>query len=224
MAEKPTVFVVTDIETTLKHRIAFDVAWEAIDRRGNKYGKGSYVVNEAFFHDVPFFHQKLGWYFGDTYNRDIKPMPMASIKRKYNRLIKDLKGDGHRVIFAAYNAGFDAKYLGETSQKLLGENFLDVPVEIMCIWHYWALSCPLDYTADLTASGKFYSTTAESVFRYEAQQTDFEERHIAFSDVIAEQEILLKVLKRKKPMPVYSSPAQLPGGIYRVANQRLGMC
>ena len=31
---KPTLFVVLDIETTLKKRIAFDVAWTITDRKG----------------------------------------------------------------------------------------------------------------------------------------------------------------------------------------------
>ena len=62
MPFKPTLFVVTDIETTMKKRIAFDVAWKTIDKRGNEYGRGSYVIREAFRHDVPFFAHKLGPY------------------------------------------------------------------------------------------------------------------------------------------------------------------
>ena len=64
---KPTLFVVLDIETTLKKRIAFDVAWTITDRRGNDFGSGSYVLREAFAHDTPFFKEKLGHYFDDTF-------------------------------------------------------------------------------------------------------------------------------------------------------------
>jgi hypothetical protein len=60
MAHKPTLFMVTDIETTLKKRIAFDIAWRIIDRAGREYGSGSYVIRESFAVDVPFFKEKLG--------------------------------------------------------------------------------------------------------------------------------------------------------------------
>ena len=65
---KPTLFVVLDIETTLKKRIAFDVAWTISDRRGNDFGSGSFVIREAFRADVPFFKEKLGHYFDDTFD------------------------------------------------------------------------------------------------------------------------------------------------------------
>ena len=57
---KSTLFVVLDIETTLKKRIAFDVAWTITDRKGGEFGSGSYVIREAFRVDVPFFKEKLG--------------------------------------------------------------------------------------------------------------------------------------------------------------------
>ena len=110
MAYKPTIFIVTDIETTYKHRIAFDVAWKAIDRKGKEYGRGSYVITEAFALDVPFFKEKLGWYFMDTYGHLIKPLPLLDIRERFNNLLRDLINKGHRVIFCAYNARFDAEY------------------------------------------------------------------------------------------------------------------
>ena len=73
MAHKPTLFMVTDIETTLKKRIAFDIAWRTIDRKGKVYAEGSYVIREAFNLDVPFFATKLGHYFDDAYAKRIVP-------------------------------------------------------------------------------------------------------------------------------------------------------
>ena len=48
MSNKSTLFVVLDIETTLRKRIAFDVAWTITDRKGGEFGSGSYVIREAF--------------------------------------------------------------------------------------------------------------------------------------------------------------------------------
>lgn len=227
MAKKlPTLFVVTDIETTLKHRIAFDVAWQTIDRAGRIYDKGSYVIRESFKFDVPFFAAKLGHYFDDAYGKLIKPASITEVKRHYNDSIQELQAKGHRVIAAAYNAAFDFKYLPETMCKLLGrENmrWMEKPVELLDIWHYWGKSVPMHYTAEPTASGKFLSTSAESAYRFEFMRPDFEERHIAWHDVQIESEILLKALRRKKKMPVVTNPSQFAGGLYRPINARLGI-
>jgi hypothetical protein len=87
MPHKSTLFVVTDIETTLKKRIAFDIAWRIIDKRGREYNSGSYVIREAFKHDVPFFKEKLGHYFDDAYSQLIKPASIFDVRAEYNRQI-----------------------------------------------------------------------------------------------------------------------------------------
>jgi len=223
MTVKPTIYVVTDIETTVKHKVAFDVAWKSIDRNGKEYNRGSYVITDAFKLDVPYFKEKLGFYFDDTYAHLITPKCFASVRTIYNQQVKALQELGHKVIFCAYNASFDATHLGITSERLLGKKFLYEQMPMLDIWHYWANSCPLHYTAKLTASKKFYSTTAEDVYRFEAQVHDFIEKHIAWHDVEAESEILLNVLRRKKKMPLVYHPKNFKGSIYRVANNRLGI-
>jgi hypothetical protein len=67
------------------------------------------------------------------------------------------------------------------------------------------------------------STSAESAYRYEFVKPVFEERHIAWSDVEIESEILVKALARKKKMPVVKSPAALVGGVWKKINTRLGI-
>jgi hypothetical protein len=225
MPHKPTLFVVTDIETTMKHRIAFDVAWRTIDRRGRVYGEGSYVIREAFKLDVPFFAEKLGHYFDDAYSQRIKPASILDVRREYNKQIKELQAEGHRVIPCAYNAPFDFKYLPETLDKLTGGNckrWLDVKVELLDIWNYWGESVPLGYTATPTASGKYVSTSAESAYRWEFCQSEFEEKHIAWHDCLIESDILIRALSRKKSLPVVKSPAEFIGGVYNKINKRLG--
>lgn len=217
---KPTLFIVTDIETTLKHRIAFDVAWKIIDRKGNIYGQGSYLILESFFHDVPFFYQKLGFYFNDTWNHLIKPLPMIEIRAEYNKQLENLINKGYTVIFCAYNASFDSRYLGETSRLILNEPFLKVRLLLLDIWHYWALSAPRNYSALKTESGKFLSTTAQSVFQYEFNNPEFIEKHIACHDVEIESKILRRVLQRKQKMPLVDHPNKLASHVWEIANQR----
>lgn len=226
MTKKPTLFVVTDIETTLKHRVAFDVAWKTIDRIGRVYGKGSYVLRESFKLDVPFFKEKLGHYFDDTFEGFIQPASVMEVREEYNDQVKNLQDSGHRVILTAYNAPFDFKYLPETLQKLLDNpalSWMQHKVELMDIWDYWGQSVPLHYNAEPSKSGRFYSTSAESAYRFEFMQPQFEERHIAWSDVQIEADILQKALARKKRLPVVNSPREFSGAIWKKINDRLGV-
>jgi hypothetical protein len=225
MPFKPTLFVVTDIETTLRKRIAFDVAWRIIDKSGREYGAGSYVIREAFKVDVPFFKEKLGHYFDDAYSRLIKPASVAEVRDEYNRQIAQLQDAGHRVIACAYNAAFDFKYLPHTFNVIHGTKtpWMQRKVELMDIWDFWGASVPLNYKANATASGKYMSTSAESAYRWEFNQSDFEERHIAWHDVLIESDILLKAVRRKKPMPVVNSPRDFAGAVWKKINTRLGV-
>ena len=223
---KSTLFVVLDIETTLKKRIAFDVAWTISDRRGNEFGSGSYVIREAFRVDVPFFKEKLGHYFDDTFNRQIVPASIVEVRDIFNAQINALADAGHRVILTAYNARFDFTWLPHTLQEITGDKnakFLDRPFDLLDIWSYWGESVPLCYTAEKTPSGKFLSTSAESAFRFENQEPDFVERHIAWHDVQIEKQILLKALARKKPMQIVRKPSDLPSMVWKNINERLGV-
>ena len=226
MTNKPTLFMVTDIETTLKKRIAFDIAWRIVDRCGREYGSGSYVIRESFAVDVPFFKEKLGHYFDDAYAKLIVPASILEVREEYNRQIRTLIEAGHRVILCAYNAAFDFKYLPETVAALTGgkvTRWLDQKAELMDIWAYWGASVPRNYVALPSASGKYYSTSAESAYRWEFNQADFVERHIAWHDCLIESDILLKTLKRKKPLPVVARPSEFAGGIWKAINTRLGV-
>lgn len=226
MPFKPTLFVVTDIETTLKHRIAFDVAWRIVDKRGREYNKGSFVIRESFRLDVPFFKEKLGHYFDDAYQHLIQPANIFEVREEYNGQIAQLQGEGHRVVACAYNAAFDFKYLPETIQKISGnpnERWMQRPVELMDIWDFWGESVPRNYKAAPSPSGKYYSTSAESAYRWEFNQSDFEERHIAWHDCLIESDILCKAAQRRKKMPIVNTPKQFAGAVWKKINTRLGV-
>ena len=126
----------------------------------------------------------------------------------------------------AYNARFDFTWLPHTLQEITGDKnakFLDRPFDLLDIWSFWGESVPLCYTAEKTPSGKFLSTSAESAFRFENQEPDFVERHIAWHDVQIEKQILLKALGRKKPLPTVKNPAHFRGAVWRDINERLNV-
>ena len=226
MSKKPTLFVVTDIETTYRKRMAFDIAWRTVDKKGRVYNTGSYLVQEAFTQDVPYFKEKMGYYFRDTYQHLITPSDILSIKKEYNKQIGDLQADGHRVIPCAYNAAFDFKHLPETLQLLTNNphaQWLEHKVELMDIWDYWGRSVPKHYKAVFSDSGKYYSTSAESAYRWEFCQEDFEERHMAWHDCVIEADILNKALSRKKALTVVKHPKMFKGAVWKAINTRLGV-
>jgi hypothetical protein len=226
--KKPTIFIVTDVETTMGRKIVFDIAWKAIDRKGRVYGSGSYLIREAFHHDVPWFKDKMGLYYDDAYHHRIVPSTIFEARDAYNALIKSLRDAGHRVILAAYNSRFDFEKLPFTVSEITGDksmSWLDAPAELMDIWDYWGESVPRDYVrhASTSASGKYVSTTAENAYRYEANQPEFVEYHRAWHDVEIESEILLKALSRKKKMSVVNEASDLVGAVWKKINTRLGV-
>ena len=228
MTHKPTLFVTTDIETTYKKRVAFDIAWKIHDKRNREYARGSYVIRDAFRLDVPFFKEKLGHYFDDAYKHLIQPANILDVRAEYNRQIAEFQAAGHRVIACAYNSAFDFKYLPETVSALTDgavTRWMDRPIELLDIWDYWGQTVPLHYgkVAPASDSGKYVSTSAENAYRYEFMKSDFVERHIAWSDVQIESEILVKAISRKKKMPVVNSPKELAGAVWKAINTRLGI-
>jgi len=84
------------------------------------------------------------------------------------------------------------------------------------IWGNWANSAPKAYTAPVTASGRFLSTTAQNVYRFEAQLPDFIEAHTAYEDTTIEAQILQKILRRKKKLHIVKSPRDFQSQIWEL--------
>lgn len=242
MAQKKTLYVVTDIETTWHYRpnsknvdpetgeakslqFAFDVAWKIIDNTGRDYSRGSYVATDVFQHATPFFKEKLGYYMEDTYAHLITPKPFAFIRNEYNAQIKALAEKGHPIVVTAYNAYFDTSHLEETSQFFFNKPFFANNVNYLDTWHTWGMSVPYSYSkkTGFTQSGQFYATTAEAAYAYEANDPNFIERHIAWHDVEIESDILVKALKRSKASErvLVKDWTDLPAMCWRPINERL---
>lgn len=215
---KPTLFCVFDIETTYWKRIAFDIAWKFIDRKGRVYGSGSYLVTDSLSLDVPFFKEKLGFYFQDVNAGLILPRNMREVKEIFNSQLGDLIAKGYSVVFCAYNARFDTDHTSKTCHTLTGTKFLEYPIRLLDIWHFWCLSAPKRYNIRTEKGNP--RTSAEAVYSYEFSTPDFVERHIAFADVEIEAKILLRILKRKKKIPFVKHPTEFRGSPWRLLLDR----
>ena len=135
-------------------------------------------------------------------------------QRLFNLHIAHLKARGFRVILCAYNAAFDCRVLAGTARRFGCGKFLRHSVDLLDIWGNWAISAPKAYTAPKTASGKFLSTSAENVYRFEMQMPEFVEAHTAYADTKIEAQILLKILNRKKRVKVVKSPRDFDSHIW----------
>jgi hypothetical protein len=99
---------------------------------------------------------------------------------------------------------------------MTGKRFLMHSVDLLDIWGNWANSAPKAYDAPLTASGRFLSTTAQNVYRFEMQMPDFIEAHTAADDTRIEAQILMRVLRRKKKLHVVKSPRDFQSHIWEL--------
>ena len=229
MKKERTLFVILDIETTKKKRLAFDVAWTITDKQGADYGSGSYLISEVLKIDRPFYKDKWSQYLLDLEAGKIAYATISEVIDTLNQQISDLKEKGHRVILCAYNARFDMTWLPYTYIQVTGDKStdkFDQWTDLLDIWAFWGQSVPKQYVAELTDSGKYLSTSAESAWRYEFQIADnqlpdFVEMHIGWHDVAIEKDILLRTLKRKKKMPIVQCKEQFAGAVWKKINDRV---
>jgi hypothetical protein len=103
---------------------------------------------------------------------------------------------------------------------MLDKPFLESKVRMLDIWDAWADCCPMRYTAEVSQSGNI-RTRAQDVYRFESGQPDFEEAHTGYEDTKIEAQILLKVLARKRKLPIVNHPRDFAGSPWRKVQVRL---
>jgi len=207
MTIQKNAYVVLDTETSGWSKLVFDFGWTTIDKRGNILGSGDYNFLDVVATEKPYFWNKVAGYARRQRKGVHKVTTFAVGQRLFNLHIAHLKAQGYRVIVCAYNAAFDVRALGITAKRMkTGDKFMRHSVELLDIWGNWAISAPKTYTAPKTASGRFLSTSAENVFRFETHQPDFVEAHTAYEDTRIETQILQRILKRKKRVKVVKHP------------------
>jgi hypothetical protein len=214
MTIQKNAYVVMDTETSFRNGLVFDFGWTTIDKRGNVLGSADLNFLDVICKEKPYYIHKIAGYARRQRKAIHKVTTFAVGQRLFNLHIQHLKAAGYRVILCAYNASFDCRVLGGTSRAFGCGKFLRHSVELLDIWGNWATSAPKCYTAPATASGKFLSTTAQNVYRFESQQPDFIEAHTAYEDTTIEAEILLKILKRKKRLKVVKTPREFDAQIW----------
>lgn len=219
-----TLYCLMDTETTKKNGMVFDMAYEIFDKHGQTFEYGSFLIKDVLAIEEPWYKEKIAEYWTLAYKQKVKPMSMSAVRRVFNNALKRHVGEGSKVVICAYNAAFDVTHMGMTSKQLTGKPFLTPEtkhVQFLDLWHAWVMGCPVDYgvTAPMSPAGNI-RTSAETVYQYISGIPDFEEKHMAFSDIMIEKVILMDILKRKKAMPIVDDPKKFVAMPWKIAQQR----
>ena len=227
---KKKLYALVDTETTMRNGLVFDFAYDIFDRHGLTYATRSFLFKDVMAIEEPFFKEKIANYWTLVARGLVKPISFRVARRHFNTVLKHYNDMGFDIIVCAYNAAFDVGVLGKTTKALLGADykFLTLKVKLFDVMHGWAATCPKDYgkfapfnvpKSGRTPTGNI-STTAENVYRYEANDPTFTERHVAFEDVKIEKQILLKIINRKKKMHIVTNPADFVGSPWKLVQER----
>ncbi len=238
MARK-TLYCIVDSETTKQNGLVFDMAYNFVDKKANSYASGSFLFKDVLALEEAWYKEKIAQYWTLAFKHKVKPVTFKVGRFAFNRDLARLRAMGYKIIFCAYNAPFDIDHLGMTSLELCGQQFLEkinTPLALFDLWHGWVAGCPIDY--GLTApfvhgdkagainpdTGKPFSwnikPSAEAVYKYISGDENFEEKHIAHSDIMIELIILLDILKRKRKMHVVQSAKDFVHMPWKLAQER----
>lgn len=220
--KRKSYFLVVDTETAngLTDSLVYDCGFTVIDKQGNVYQTGSYVISDIFIHqpqlmETAYYAQKI-----PNYDKDLQDGKRILINLYKLRLIViDLLKLYNIKKVWAFNAQFDINALNNTvkfTTKGKYKYFFPYGTSINCIW---AVACQtlcvqtryfkfIQNKSLFTQNG--IKTSAEVVYQY-ITKTDFIEEHTALEDAIIESEILVKCLKQHKKMTTFPRP--FPSGM-----------
>jgi hypothetical protein len=219
------LFLLVDTETTKKNGLVFDAAFELFDRKGNTFETGSYIFKDVLAIEEPFYKEKIAQYWSLTYKQKVKPVMFRTFRRIFNAMIARYLKRNYKIILCAYNAAFDTTHLAQNARDLLDNStFLTSDsrgVYFLDLWYAWVQGCPIDYGyfAPFSDKGNI-RTNAENVYRYISETHDFEEKHIAHSDILIEKVILMDILRRKKKLPLVDNPTKFQAMPWKLAQER----
>lgn len=209
-------FVVFDTETTsLDKPFCYNIGYVIINDSGMKLVKKDFVV-EQIWHNLPLFSTA---YYAEKRPIYVKAMKARkTVMNKFGYICREMIRDFEKydvVCGYAYNSSFDEKVFAFNCDWFKCSNPFDtIPVydirgnvhEFLIDENYYRFC---DENNFYTESG-CYSSTAENIYRYLMNDTEWNEDHTALSDSEIESNILMAtVLKGAKLNMGYSARRSL---------------
>ena len=201
-------FLMLDTETTndIETPICYDFGFAVIDKEGNIYETGSYVVADVFLDkqlmESAYFADKIPEYQADINSGKRLLRRWKTIRH----IVHDVMAQWGITQVVAHNVRFD--YLStHTTQRYLtssrwrwffpfGTRFLDTLKMAREVWgkdKEYIDYCNRNEYLTTYGAPRF---TAEILYRYLKNDNEFIEEHTALADVLIEREIFVECFKR----------------------------
>ena len=203
-------YLVLDTETIgVDDRGVFDIGYIICDKDGNKFIKRSYLVREVF---TDMARMKNAYYFS-KYPNYLEGLNDGSFElQDWCYILSEMYGLIKKYdvkVLSAYNLQFDLGAIAYTNKNIRNKDIhLFDNLEKLCIWGMATETICQQKTFRkqviannlLTASGKFLSTSAETVYKYLLQDWTYKEEHTGLEDVEIEVNILARAFRQHKRM------------------------
>lgn len=211
---KKKYIMVLDVETAndLTDAMVYDIGFIIADLHGNVMAERSYCIREIFalrpeLMNSAYYAEKIPQYRQEL--REGKRKLVNFYEARQDMLMLMRLYNVNEVY--AYNATFDRNALNQTYRYLTKSKyrwFFPFKTQIYCIW---SMACDTIFQQKtfrkialrecwFTPSCRFFSSNAETAYRYISFNYDFEEEHKGIDDVRIEYEILLYARRQKKKM------------------------
>jgi len=195
-------------DVTPENMLVYDIGYAIVDKKGNVYRTGSYVISDVFFKEFyskmqsSYYAKKIPNYMQDIGENKRKVKSWGEISFILREVIQEFKV----AAIVAHNARFDFGALKNTKEYL--NQYAMLP---FMTW-YDSLKMARSVVAEMPTYKQFcqdnrYITktgkcklTAEVLYRYISGNDDFKESHTALEDCIIEKEILAYCFKQRKKM------------------------
>lgn len=195
-------------EVTPKNMLVYDIGYCVVDKQGNVYRTGSYIVSEIFFGEYntkmqsSYYANKIPNYFNDIANGSRVVKTWSQISFILRKVIEEFDIS----VVVAHNARFDFGVLSNTKEYL--EEYPMLPYI-----EWWdTLKMAKSILGNMPTYKRFcqengYMTssgncrfTAEVITRYISKDKSFTESHTGLEDTLIEKDILAYCIKQHKKM------------------------
>ena len=195
-------------DVTPENMLVYDIGYAIVDKKGNVYRTGSYIISDVFFKE--FYSKMQSSYYAEkipNYMQDIgENKRKVKIWSEISFILREVIQEFKVAAIVAHNARFDFGALKNTKEYL--NQYAMLP---FMTW-YDSLKMARSVVAEMPTYKQFcydnrYITktgkcklTAEVLYRYIKNDNTFIESHTALEDVLIEKEILAYCFKQHKKM------------------------
>lgn len=189
---------IVDTETTgVEKPFVYNIGWSIYDTEANEIVYRAEYIVEQVWHNAELFTtayyaEKRDWYIGQMKARKILMKKLGYITQRMYHSFKEFDVQGAY----AYNSPFDERVFNYNCDWFKVINPFDsVPWFDIRGYVHKVLAFSPSYQQfckehELYTDSGNYSTTAEAVYKYITNNTEFVESHTALADVLIELDIL----------------------------------